>query len=150
MPDFDGTVVVMEGDVTGVAIHITHDATRFLRRAYHCNVQAMAKHRLDDQTIDCQLSVDDSVRVVWEDQSWKVFEHCAAQIIDLANSDAGRRLKREAKEEDGRAMLYKLAVAMSDSKSYWGLLFGGDGPFSFNAACRRRSPLDTVFYVPGY
>ncbi|KAF9009298.1 hypothetical protein BDZ89DRAFT_1078564 [Hymenopellis radicata] len=138
--DFADRVLRTEGDVTSVANEISNCAKFFIKQAYSRQrlVDIQAQYLLADQRPDRLVSLGDS-GFVGEDKSWLAFEHGAGKIIDIAQSEAGRQLKRWAKEEHGRAMLYKLAVAMFDTKRYWGFLFGGDGALLFQC-CKSEEP----------
>ncbi|KAF9027518.1 hypothetical protein BDZ89DRAFT_1066823 [Hymenopellis radicata] len=137
---FGDRVVTTEVDVAMIARRIIDDATDFLKAVYGSarGVRTMEQHALHDQKPD-RVTFSDGSGFVGEDKSWLAFEHCAPQILNIANSPTGKQLKRKAKEEQGRAVFYKLAVAMSDSNLYWGFLFGGDGALLFQR-CKSEEP----------
>ncbi|KAF9021694.1 hypothetical protein BDZ89DRAFT_1071240, partial [Hymenopellis radicata] len=139
-----------KGDVCGMASFIVYTVKQFVDAIYRRDVDLEEQHHLPVvyQTPDRLVSIDGSRCVVWEDNSWRVFAHSTPEIVELADSDAGKRLKRETKEEhSGRAMLCKIATAMFDCDLYWGLLFGGDGAILFQR-CASREPT-RMLLVPG-
>ncbi|KAF8918824.1 hypothetical protein CPB85DRAFT_1557755 [Mucidula mucida] len=138
---FASTTLQTEGDTSVLAIRIIEHAITFLQDAYDRELSQLEQYPFPNQRPDRALAVDDSLRVIMEGKSWKVFEHFTPGIMELANSDAGRQLRLEDKEEHARAIIYKyvLAVAMSYSDTHWALVFGGDGAMLFQR-CTSEEP----------
>lgn len=107
VPDFSYDELMTVGDSASVASRLISHVRRFMLVVYGNTIRVAHQHRIPDQTLDHLVSNRDS-GIIWEDESWMNFEDCAPQIIALANSPAGKQLQRQAREEHGRAMLYKV------------------------------------------
>ncbi|KAJ7102741.1 hypothetical protein C8R44DRAFT_887486 [Mycena epipterygia] len=145
-------------DVFAIAIAIVSDVEGIVGAGYGDTVVRQEQHPLADQTPDRFLGKNGSRLVVWEDEHWQVFNHCVPQILGLATSEEGKTLLFSGKEEHGRAILYKLGVAMFDTDTYWGLLFYGheavlfqrvasEDPTRYGLLCSEILPIDSLFLI---
>ncbi len=108
--NFDSRRVKTEGDVTRVAYVITEQLRKFVKAIYKQDVEIEEHLRLTEQIPDRMLLYSALACIVWEDKSWRAFEYCAPQIVDLAKSAAGKQLLLNRKEAHGRAILYKVCM----------------------------------------
>ncbi|KAF9041984.1 hypothetical protein BDZ89DRAFT_303575 [Hymenopellis radicata] len=85
-PTFSSMKITTEADVTHVMSYVARDVSGITFKGYRCSLQDQVKHPLIDQTPDHVLTYNGTRRVVWEDEGWSVFEHCAPSIVALARA----------------------------------------------------------------
>ncbi|KAJ7620608.1 hypothetical protein DFH06DRAFT_1306157 [Mycena polygramma] len=126
-PHFRRRDIATERDVTAIATILEDHLKDVIKIGYRNKLQFQEQRSLSDQRPARFLTVGGAKRVVWEDMPWRVFDLCAADIVQLAQSDQGRQLEFCGEEKHGRAILFKMAVAMYDTECHWAVVFGGDG-----------------------
>ncbi|KAJ7208042.1 hypothetical protein GGX14DRAFT_698138, partial [Mycena pura] len=156
--DFDSTPIRTEGDVTIIAGVVIRLLREIARTAYGISVENVEQVTMVDQRPNRFLSRDRSRFSVWENKGWKAFERHAPNIVSLVKSDEGKALVFSGDEEHGRAMLYKIALAMFDESLFWGLLWGGHqflvfqrvssaDPTRYGIICSDIHPVNDLFTV---
>ncbi|KAJ6482857.1 hypothetical protein C8R47DRAFT_1132915 [Mycena vitilis] len=157
-PHFGDREIATEGDVAAIATTLEGHLNDFLKKGYKKKLRFREQPALSEQRPDRFLVVDEEKRTVWEDKSWLVFELRGPEIVHLAESPGGRELIFQGEEQHARAILFKIAITMYDTGSWWGLVFGGEGALLFQRVsseedsryglvCSDILPIDDLYIV---
>ncbi|KAJ6482840.1 hypothetical protein C8R47DRAFT_1132842 [Mycena vitilis] len=125
-PHFRDQDIATERDVTDIATTLEDHLKGFVKIGYRNKLRFEERRSLSDQRPARFFTVGGAKHVIWENMPCRVFDLCAAEIVQLAQSAHGRQLEFCGEEKHGRAILFKMSVAMHDAECHWAVMFGGD------------------------